>query len=145
MKSTYKNPYFYPSSNFTPPNLEKYPTATKMDIMKLAEKTASNRTSSERETLNSLKKRTNIVITSADKGGKFVVMDNVTDVKNCEGQLDNKEFYVKLDHDPTTNIANEVNSESTKMLDKKLIDKKESQLLSEHRSRPRIPKDVIVL
>ena len=60
MKSTCKNPYFYPSSNFTPPNLEKYLAATKMDIVKFAEKqsqTASNLTSSERETLKSLKKK----------------------------------------------------------------------------------------
>ena len=50
MKSTCKNPYFYPSSNFTPPNLEKYLAGTKMDTMKLAEKqsqTASNLTSSK--------------------------------------------------------------------------------------------------
>ena len=74
-----------------------------------------------------------IVITSA-----VVVMDNEAYVKNCEGQLNNNEFYVKLDHDPTTNIVNEINTEIRSMLDKKHIDKKESQLLSEHLSRPRM-------
>ena len=52
MKSTYKNPYFYPSSNFTPPNSEMYLAATKMNSMKLAEtqsQTATNLTSSERQ------------------------------------------------------------------------------------------------
>ena len=127
MKSTCKNPYFYPSSNFTPPNLEKYLATTKMDIMKLAEKqsqTPSNLTSSGRETLKSLKKRTNIVITSADKGGKVVVVDNEAYVKNFEGQLNNNEFYVKLDHDPTTNIVNEINTEIRSMLDKNILTKK---------------------
>ena len=98
------------------------------------------------------------MITSADKGGKVVAMDNEAyTLKNCEGQLDNKEFYVKLDHDPTTNIVNEINSEIRRILDKKLIDKIESQLLSEHQPKstkdfivlrtpqPKIPKDVIVL
>ena len=59
------------------------------------------------------------MITSADKGGKVVVMDNEAYVNNCEGQLDNKEFYVQLDHDPTTNIVYEINSEIRSMLDKK--------------------------
>ena len=134
MKSTYKNPYFYPSSKFTPPNLVKYLAATKVDIMKLAEKqsqTISNLTSSERETLNSLKKRTNIVITNADKGGN-VVMNNEAYVKNCDGQFDNKESYVELNRDTTTNIVSEINSEIRSMLDKKPIGRKESQLHSEH-------------
>ena len=35
MKTTFKNPYFDPPSNHTPPNLEKYIAATKSSISKV--------------------------------------------------------------------------------------------------------------
>ena len=127
MKSKYKNPYYYPSTNFTPPNLEKYIAATKTDIMKLIEKPShlpSNLSPSERETLNSLQNRPDIIINKADKGVKVVVMDRHVYINNCEYQLNNKEFYVKLDHDPTQNICNDINSEIKNMLDNKLKTRK---------------------
>ena len=85
MKTTYKNPYFNAPSNYTPPNLEKYIAATKSDITKLMSqpsRNSSNLSPSERVTLDSLKNRSDIIITSADKGGKVVIMDKTTYVEN---------------------------------------------------------------
>ena len=102
MKSKYRNPYFCVSSNITPPALEKYIASTKSDIRKLAKqpnKVSSNSSSSERMTLDSLKKRKDIIITKADKGGKVVVMDKERYIKNCQTQLDDKEFYETISTD----------------------------------------------
>ena len=141
MKSTYKNPYFSPQAKYTPANLEKYIASTKLDVLKLMNKPSqisSNLSSSERQTLKSLKNREDIVITKADKGGKVVVMDREKYIENCEGQLNDNEFYTKVDQDPTTNIINEIQLEIKEMTDKKLIDTKESSLLTEHLARPRM-------
>ena len=141
MKSIYKNPYFDPQAKFTPANLEKYLASTKMDILKLINnpsQTPSNLSSSERQTLKSLKNRNDIIITNADKGGKVVVMDRNTYIENCENQLNDNEFYMKIEQDPTTNTINEIQSEIAKMTESKLIDTKESKLLTEHLIQPRM-------
>ena len=73
-KTVYKNPHFDPPSNYSSPNLEKYLAATKTDVLRLAERTSTfstNMSSAERQTMDSLKKRKDIIITSADKGGKI--------------------------------------------------------------------------
>ena len=51
----------------------------------------------ERNTLDSLRKRSDIVITSADKGGKIVVLDENEYLKECTKQLENQEFYRTVD------------------------------------------------
>ena len=58
---------------------------------------------------------------------------------NCKYQLDNEEFYTKIDHDTTENICENIESQISKMVEKKLIDKKESQLLKENLEQPRLP------
>ena len=135
MKSKHKNPFYYPPTNSTPSNLEKYLASTKADIMKLVEKptkSSSNLSLTERETLKSLQKRSDIIIHSADKGEKIVVMDKDVYINNCKYQLDTEEFYTKIDHDPTANICENIESEISKMVEKKFIDKKESQLPKEN-------------
>ena len=142
MKSKYKNPYFCPSANYTAPNLEKYIATTKSGVQKLMEKpanAASNLSSSERATLDSLTKRTDMVVTKADKGRKVIVMDKEYYVTNCETQLNNKEFYEKIDDDPTETIADDIETEVYKMLEKEQIDKRESQVIMEHLDKPRLP------
>ena len=85
-----------------------------------------------------LKSRTDIIIKSADKGGKNVVMDREMYIEYCQKQLDNQEFYEKIESDPTQNIKEEIRSEVNGMLTDKLISKKESFLLTEHLDRPRL-------
>ena len=109
--------------------------------MKLVEKpteSSSNLSLTERETLKSLQKRSDIIIHRADKGGKIVVMDKDVYINDCKYQLDNEEFYTKINHDPTENICENIESEISKMVEKKLIDKKEPQLLKETLEQPRL-------
>ena len=78
MKTVYKNPFFDPPANYSTPNLENYLAATKSDILRLSDTPSNystNMSTAERITLDSLRKRSDIVITSADKGGKIVVLD----------------------------------------------------------------------
>ena len=120
MKSTYKNPYFNSPAQYTPPNLEKFIAATKTSIADLISKPSprnTNMSSSDRDTMSSLKKRSDIVITSADKGGKVVVMDKVAYINECQNQLKNPEFYSEIDTDPTQEIVDEIKTEIN-MLDK---------------------------
>ena len=110
--------------------------------MKLVEKpthSSSNLSLTERETLKSLQKMSDIIIHRADKGGKIVVMDKDVYINNCKYQLDNEEFCTQMGHDTTENICENIESEISKMVEKKLIDKKESQLLKENLEQPRLP------
>ena len=85
-----------------------------------------------------MEKREDIVITEADKGWKVIVMDKEVYIEECEKQLNNDEFYIKLDEDPTNSIVNEIEAEIKGMVDKKLLNNKESQLLTEHLTEPRM-------
>ena len=142
MKSQVKNPYFYPSLNSASPNLEKYIASTKSDIKRLIEKQGinhqSNLSSSERLTLKSLKERNDILITTADKGGKVVILDKEEYKTNCIDQLNNKEFYKEIENNPTEDICNEINSTVNNMLKEKYITEKESKTITEHLSSPRL-------
>ena len=85
-----------------------------------------------------MEKREDIVITEADKGWKVIVMDKEVYIEECEKQLNNDEFYIKLDEDPTNSIVNEIEAEIKGMVDKKLLNNKESQLLTKHLTEPRM-------
>ena len=114
MKSTHKNPYFNPQAKYTPPNLEKYIAATKTAVSELVKKPttfSSNLSQNERDTLDSLRKRTDISITSADKGGKVVVMDRKMYIDQCKNQLEDREFYKSNAEDSTQLIIEEIRSD----------------------------------
>ena len=59
----------------------------------------------EQEALEALKKRTDIIITSADKGGALVVNDVQSYIKEADRQLSNGDHYKKLDQNPTSENA----------------------------------------
>ena len=131
MKSKLKNPYFNPPSNSTPANLEKYIATTKSDITKLINKQTkhgSNLSPSERNVLKSLKVKSDIVLHPADKGGKIVVMDKDSYTNSCEKQLDDKEFYIRIDEDSTNKICDDIHSEIVQMVQNKQMSKKELEL-----------------
>ena len=105
--NAYITPYFHPSISASP-NLEKYIASTKSDVKNLIEKQGGNNqfnlSSSERPTLRSLKERNDIVITSADKGGKVVILDKEEYKANCFDQLNNKKFYKEIENNPTEDL-----------------------------------------
>ena len=51
--------------------------------------------------MQNLRKRDDIIITKADKGGAVVIVDVDDYVEEANRQLDNKEFYKKLTTDTT--------------------------------------------
>ena len=139
MKTRHKNPFFDPPKNFATPVLEKYLAATKSDILNLSNTPtnySTNMSTDERNTLDSLKKRRDIIITRADKGGKVVVMDRSKYMEECTNQLDNEEFYIKLNTDPTAQITSELEKEIKSM--ENLIDKSEFQLITEFLNKSRM-------
>ena len=141
MKTVYKNPFFDPPASYSTPNLENYLAATKSDILRLSDTPSNfstNVSTAERKTLDSLRKRRDIVITSADKGGKIVVLDKNDYLKECTKQLENQEFYRAVYEDPTTQLAEEIENEMKAMEETNLIGKKEFHLLTEFLAKPRI-------
>ena len=73
------------------------------DLSKLKPNTNRNNdnlTKPERQALDQLKLREDIIIMSADKGGAVVTMD-IIEVKEGNRQLNNTNYYVELSYDPT--------------------------------------------
>ena len=64
-------------------------------------KPSDNLSHKEKEALESLKHRADIIITRADKGGAVVIMDTETYIKEAERQLNDTNYYTKLPHDIT--------------------------------------------
>ena len=71
--------------------------------------TTTNLTKMEENALNNLMKRTDIIICKADKGGATVVVDVQDYIKEANKQLDDENFYMKLDSNPTSNHLELVN------------------------------------
>ena len=69
-----------------------------------------NLTKEERKALQRLKERQDIVITKADKGGATVIWDVEDYIRESERQLNNENFYRKLDHNPIQEHVNLINN-----------------------------------
>ena len=61
----------------------------------------SNLTNEERTALNSLKQRTDIIISAADKGGAIVIQDIHDYIKEANRQLNDESTYKQVPEDPT--------------------------------------------
>lgn len=68
----------------------------------------SNLSSQELSTIKSLSNRTDIVIRKADKGGSVVVWSRDLYISEANSQLNNTNFYCKLDSDPTSSYQKQV-------------------------------------
>ena len=85
--------------------VETYIEATK-NILETEEKNNNKNkyykslTKGETKALKELADRNGIIITKADKGGPVVIIDVEDYVKEAEHQLNNKDAYKKLQHDP---------------------------------------------
>ena len=72
----------------------------------------------ERRALSDLQKREDIIITKADKGGATVIIDVKNYVREANSQLENTEFYQKLNFCPTEGYSNTVNNKLDELTEK---------------------------
>ena len=96
-------------------------------------------TSDERLKLRCLSENCNLTIKAADKGGKIVIMDTVDYIEHCQLLLNDREFYEKLDANPTLIYTKEVKQKIDDMLKNSYITKQEYNYLSENLENPRTP------
>ena len=64
----------------------------------------------EHRALSDLQKREDIIITKADKGGATVIIDVEDYIREANSQLENTEFYEKLNFNPTEGYSNIVDN-----------------------------------
>ena len=64
----------------------------------------------ERRALSDLQKHDDIIITKADKGGATVIIDVKDYITEANSQLENTEFYQKLNFCPTEGYSSIVNN-----------------------------------
>ena len=98
-----------------------------------------NLTKPERQALNQLKLREDIIITRADKGGAVVIIDVIDYVKEANRQLNDTNYYAELSYDPTKQheeIVNETIKTFTK--DKLLPEQLGKNLLQNNSKTPNI-------
>ena len=99
---------FRTKSNWTPPlhrdlALDTFLDAVGHDLFKLKPAPVRD-TTRERHASKMLSKRTDIVIKSADKGSRTVVMNRDWCINECLRQLNDTKFYKFLDNDITTDL-----------------------------------------
>ena len=104
------NRYFNPNHE-TPLNLQKYISIVKKEVTEVIEKPnykQSNLISEERLKLRCLSENRNLTIKGADKGRKIVIMDTADYIEHCTFLLNDREFYEKLEANPTLIYTKEV-------------------------------------
>ena len=98
------------NKKWTPPNnhhtINRFVEAVKKDIKQSKavppRKIRSNLSKDEKEALEYLSKRDDIIITNVDKGGAVVIMDDNDYIREAKRQLNNPRSYKVLAKDSTT-------------------------------------------
>ncbi|XP_075450781.1 uncharacterized protein LOC142491850 [Ascaphus truei] len=114
-----KHTQFRSKSIFCPsfskgPHLQTYERLVEKDLQDLAKgyiftaPSFDNLSKEDRINLNALKKRSDIVIKNADKGGAVVIMHTEAYHTEAMRQLSNTQAYCKLDKDPTRSYLAEI-------------------------------------
>ena len=93
------------------------------ELLKKPNYQPSNLASDEGLRLRYLSENRNLTIKVADKGGKIVIMDITDYIEHCELLLNGREFYEKLDTDPTLIYTIEVRQKTDDMLKNNYITK----------------------
>lgn len=114
-QSSLPRPPFKPRSTWMPPKAD---VATEIYLQNLPAKLAdittrafsSNIRKSERIAIKELQKNNSITIKSADKGSCIVVEDTSSYIKDGEDHLQDQTIYEKLLDDPTSQLAEAINS-----------------------------------
>ena len=97
-----------------------------------------NLTQGEREAMEDLASRDDILISKADKGGAVVIQDADDYVKEANRQLGNEEFYRQVDRDLTKEHTDIVNATIEQFATEKLIPEKTAKAL--RAVEPKTPK-----
>ena len=95
-------------------------------------------TSDERLKLRYLSENRNLTIKGVDKDGKIVIMDTADYIEHCKLLLNDREFYEKLDANPTLIYTEEV-KQKIDMLKNNYMTKQEYNYLAETLENPRTP------
>ena len=93
------------------------------ELLKKSNYQPSNLTSYEGLRLRYLSENRNLTIKGADKGVKIVIMDMTDYIEHCELLLNGREFYEKLDTDPTLIYTKEIRQKTDDMLKNNYITK----------------------
>ena len=120
------NRYFNPNHE-TPLNLQRYISVVKKEVTELLKNPnyqEQNLTSDKLSKLRYLPENRNLTIKAADKGGKIVIMNTTDYIEHCELLLNDREFYEKLDANPTLIYTKEV-KQKIDMLNNSYITKQE--------------------
>ena len=99
-------------------------------------KIADNLTKQEREALENLTERNDIVIKPADKGKATVIMDTEKYKAECFRQLNNPKFYKQLPKDITHQVEDRIHIRLKRLLIDDEIEEDTYTYLVPHRSRP---------
>ena len=83
----------------------------------------------EKEAMDDLAGRDDIIISKADKGGAVVIQDVDDYIQEANRQLGNSEFYRKVDRDLTKEHSDQVNETIKTFADQKLISEKAAKAL----------------
>ena len=94
-----------------------------------------NLTKRERQALNTLKNRTDIVIKPADKGGALVIMDSKDYFPEGMRRLNDRNYYQKLNRNPTEEHENLVNNTIDDLVLANAINEETAILLQPKKSR----------
>ena len=127
---------FVDKSSWKPPrihqSLEVFQRAFKDGLLKsrLKNKGQPNLTKEQWTGLKELSSNPKIIIKKADKGSAVVVMNTTDYLREGYRQLNDTNFYTKLDHDPTQSIGQKITDTLIKMYNKGLISEKNLEHLT---------------
>jgi hypothetical protein len=128
---------FTPKSNWRPPvpnkTLETFYRAVKNDLIKVNQQRTTlgpdNLSKEDRAFLKELKQNPHVTIKKSDKGSAIVLMNMSDYLREGYKQLNDQQFYQKLDSDPTNKIAIKINKVIQEMVDRNLITEKMASYL----------------
>ena len=141
LKTKLPNPYFNPNYE-TSLNLQRYISVVKKEVTELLKKPnyqRSNLTLEELLKLRYLSENRNITIKRAEKGGKIAIMDAADYIKHWALLLNYREFFEKLDTNPTLIYTEEVKQKIDDTLINNYTTKQGYKYLTKNLENPRIP------
>ncbi|XP_066925555.1 uncharacterized protein [Clytia hemisphaerica] len=92
----------------------------------------------EREALEQLRRKEDIIITNADKGGAVVIQDVADYINEALRQLNDQTFYKECDQDLTPKHNKKIQDIIESLRKSKLLDDKTTEMLTE--TQPKTPK-----
>ena len=109
------------------------------ELLKIPNYQQSNLTSDERPRLRYLSENRNLTIKRAEKDGKIFIMDAADYIKHLELLLNYREFFEKLDANPTLIYTEEVKQKIDDTLINNYTTKQVYKYLTKNLENPRIP------